>query len=133
VLVIVQCGLAWRWDRGFLAKKPALATWTGAIPNWGNYGRDGLSWYGWFRRVRQQSPGACRHVLLLEEIRFGNWQFDVDAALWSELPDHVVVGDPLQVAGWRYPPHVLTSSEAAPLAREACAWRSPDAERRFPR
>jgi hypothetical protein len=132
-LVALQLVLALGWDRSFLAARPRLASWVGPIPDDGWYGRDGQSYFAFFRAVGGRAPGACRYVFRLEEMRFGDWQFDVLAALWSELPRHLLIGDPAVIARWRFKPNLATREAAAPLVAEPCAWLSPDAAALFGR
>ncbi len=131
VVVVGQLVLAQRWDANRLAIYPYAQTYT-KLPHpeasW--YGRDGQSFYGYFRRIRQRTPQACRHVLTTFEAAEGQWNFDQPASLWSELPDHVLLGDPRFVAGWRAPLRVMTPARfIADGLNQPCAWFSDDARR----
>ncbi len=130
-LVAVQLGLGLRWDRKRRASYATLQTWL-VLPHpasaW--FGREGQPWYGYFRGLRERAPSGCRHVFALEEVLEGSWNFDIMGTLWSELPGHLVVGDPKKVAGWRFPPRIVSTGEAAPLLRASgCFEISADAER----
>jgi hypothetical protein len=129
VLVLTQVSLGVRWQRKALAAYPHLEQ-PNALPHperaW--YGRDGKSWFGWFRDIRQTHPQACRYVFSLEDVIDGSWNFDITASLHSEVPAHLVIGDPGAVVRWRYPPHMLKLEDARPLA-SACAYVSDGARR----
>lgn len=94
------------------------------------YGRAGRSWFSYFRHLRQQNPAACRFVFALDEFREAGWNFDMVASLSSELPNHVVLGQPSSVADWRYPPRIVPVQVARQKGlAEACAVVSKDARR----
>jgi hypothetical protein len=127
-IVFVQCALAGRWDQHRLANYPTLPTWLGPHPRDGWYGREGKSWYAYFRGVRLLHPGACRHVLALDEIADGRWNLDVVGSLWSELPAHEVIA-PGGVKGWRFPPRTVEPAAAAKYRDDGCTVFSDDARR----
>ena len=97
------------------------------------YGRDGLGWFGYFRRLKHENPQACRFVFVVSEFNSGRWNTDLMGALWSELPDHLTIGvEPLALdrplSTWRYPARYLSLSEARRRGLlEGCAWLSEDA------
>ncbi len=128
--IAAQVGLWWRWDRARLASYPTLPSW---IMRWhppeAFYGRDGKSWFAYFRSLKRAHPNACRFVLAYEEIMDGKWNNDIDAALWSELPNHVVLGYPGLVRFWRFPPKIYSVDYARKAGLlDACAYVSPDAQ-----
>ncbi|HZS38895.1 MAG TPA: hypothetical protein VFF06_18810 [Polyangia bacterium] len=131
-MTIAQTALAARWDHRRLAGYATLPSWIGTHPREAWYGREGQSWYGYFRGVRRAHPDACRYVLALDEISDGRWNLDILGALWSELPTHVAVFDPARgsVNGWRFKPNAVSLADArARKLDEACAYVSPDARR----
>lgn len=131
-IVVAQFALAIQWDRARHASYPTLPSYQ-PLPHpeasW--YGREGKSWVQYFRDIRKQNPNACRYVFDLHEIWEASWQFDIIASLWSELPDHLVLGDAATSDRWRYPPRALSPSLAAQkgLVTAGCAWLSADARR----
>ena len=124
-LAVTQLSLAWRWDLRTLAARPTMKSWMPPVPPGAWYGRNGQSWFGYFRTLARGHRGACAFLFRVQEVDFGDWQFDFDAALWSELPNHYLIGDRSATAFWRYTPRMIDPREAQLLTR--CAWMSPDA------
>jgi hypothetical protein len=131
LLFAVELQLGLGWARTRMARAPELPSYL-VLPHpytaWD--GRAGKSWFAYFRSVREAHPQACRYVLALAELWEGSWKTDIPASLWSELPNHLVLGEPEQVSGWRDPPRMATVDEArrGGLA-DGCAWVSADARR----
>jgi hypothetical protein len=130
----LQTSLGLAWDRARLLSYPAGVAWN-VLPHpaAAQYGREGRSYYAYFRGVRLATPDACRHVFTLAELYDSVWNFDLPAALWSELPDHVAVASRAQLVSWkvdrwRYPPRFLAAEELKARPLPACAWRSPAAQ-----
>jgi hypothetical protein len=118
-----------------VAKKrhPTLDTWT-KLPHVNKesfYGRDGMSWFQFFRGIREAAPRACRYGFAFGEVNEGWWNPDLSGSLFSELRAPVfLVGDPKSVGTSRYyQPPVVTPAEAEKLAAEKCTWLSRDASR----
>lgn len=109
LITMIQGTLAVRWEHRYLAFYPALPAYsTLPHPERSWYGREGRSFFGYYRRLRQTTPQACRHVFALIELWEGSWNFDIPASLWSELPDHLAIGDADLVKTWRFPPRTVT-------------------------
>jgi hypothetical protein len=134
LLCVVQTSLGLAWDRNRLAGYPTGVAWNVVPhPRAAQYGREGQSFYAYFRGVREATPDACRHVFSLAELFDGLWNFDIPGALWSELPDHVAVASRAQLKSWkadrwRYPPRLMSSEDLQVLPLPACAWRSAAAQ-----
>jgi hypothetical protein len=115
-------------------KHPSLPTWT-QPPHPGDafYGRDGMSWYAFFRGVKAVQPKACRYLFALGEASEGWWNPDLSGSMFSELPAPIfLIGDPKSMGASRYrQPPIVTPAEAEKqhLASDSCAWVSRDASR----
>ncbi len=129
MIVIAQSALDVRWDRARLGGYASLATWLGPHPKSGWYGRDGKSWYGYFRSVRLARPDACRQVFALDEIADGRWNLDIVGSLWSELPKHEVIAPPGAVDKWRFPPRPVDPAVAINYLNDGCSVLTEDARR----
>ncbi len=127
-LILVEIALWVRWDRARHQWYPTLDTWMTTHPEAAWYGRDHQSWFAYYRGLRQSNPRACRFVLAFEEVAEGGWNNDITASLWSELPNHLVLGNPTLVAKWRFPPRIsATDDYREKHGDERCAWISSDA------
>jgi hypothetical protein len=128
---VAQLTLARRWQREALSHYPNLPSYNvmpHPVPSF--YGRDGQSFFAYYRHLRERTPQACRHVFSLFEIWEGYWNFDNPGSLWSELPDHIALGDTAEVRKWRYPPRTLTVEQfRASGLDQPCDWFSDDARR----
>jgi hypothetical protein len=112
---------------------PSLDTWT-RLPHPGNafYGRDGMSWFAFFRGVRKVKPDACRYLFALGEANEGWWNPDLSGSMFSELPAPIfLIGDPASMRESRYrqPPIVTPADVERRHLAEDCAWVSRDAAR----
>jgi hypothetical protein len=94
--------------------------------NYHGHGR--TSWYGYIWRIRHRNPHACTYVFAFEELAHARWQAEITAALHSELPAFVVVGDPASTAGW---PRRLPVTDPTALRLDDCAWVSAAARERI--
>ncbi len=119
-LVVVQAVVAVRWNRDFHARL------SGMTPT-SYHGPDGETWFAFMRRVRRQAPGACHHVFALDELAHGRFQREIPAALWSELPAPLVLGEPSEMATWQRPLPMLPLAAQGQLT--GCEWLSPGARR----
>ena len=96
------------------------------------YGRDGKSWVAYFRDIREAHPDACAYVFDLDELDEGRWWQEVPGALWSELPDHVVLGLRSRGRQWRYPPRIVDPRrDDDPRWHQPCAYVSCAAQHHF--
>lgn len=112
---------------------PSVADWT-RLPHAGEafYGRDGMSWFAFFRELRKVQPDACRYLFALGEASEGWWNPDLSGSLFSELHQPIfLVGDPASMGQSRYQqPPIVTPAEAEKRhLAEGCAWVSRDASR----
>ena len=88
----------------------------------GYHGKNGMPWSMYFRSLRQKHPQACRFVFVMDEaLAHGRYQLEIPAGLWSELPDHVIVGDPAQTGFWPRKVNVVAPQDWQPA--EDCEWR----------
>lgn len=131
VLTVTQSTLALDWNRRRYDSYPELFDYNPAVhTDMGTDERNGQSWFAYFRRLRRQYPAACRFIFSLAEVADAKWNVDISATLYSELPTHLVLGDPEAVREWRFPPHVTPAATArAAGLSEGCAWVSRDAQR----
>lgn len=117
----VQLGLGLRWAARHRAEYASLPCPPPQVhPSSTNYGRDGKSWVKYFRDLREAHPQACAFVFDVDEISEGAWWQEIPGALWSELPDHVVLGLKSQVQLWRHPPRM-----ADPRREDRRQWTRP--------
>lgn len=130
LLSLVQLGLCVRFAQRWHSIRPELPSYIHTIhPENAWYGRDGRSWFAYFRRLREQHPSACSYVFAFEEIMDGRWNFDIMASLSSELPSAIVLGNPAQVAKWRFPPRIFSVASAREQGLiKSCAYLSKDAQ-----
>jgi hypothetical protein len=101
--------------------KTVIAPTYHGVPNVGSYFR-------FYRQIHRANPGACLYVFDFSEIMWGRWNPDVTGQLWSELPNHLVVGDPAVMARWRQRVRVKRVREIKASLR-GCEWISPAARR----
>lgn len=72
------------------------------------YGRDNLSWIGYFRKLQRSQPTACRFVFAIDDFPGIKWNHEVTAGLATQLPAYALVGWPMEIFKWKYPPPLLT-------------------------
>jgi len=72
------------------------------------YGRDKLSWIGYFRKLQRAQPGACRFVFGIDEFPGIRWNHEVTAGMATQLPAYALVGWPAEIFKWKYKPSLLT-------------------------
>jgi hypothetical protein len=93
-------------------------------PAW--YGREGLPWFGYFRRIRSEHPEACAYVFSVRELTECTWNHDITASLYNELPRYQLLAQPWErPAQTRFPLRYTTPR----AVRRDCAWLSDDARR----
>jgi hypothetical protein len=134
LLIVFQTALGLRWARRERASYVTTKPWA-ELPHPPNqiFGREGRGWFGYFRRLRQQNPQACRFVFVASELDTGWWNFDMVGALYAELPDHLSIGPPgipltRPLSSWRY--HIKFATVADARRKDlvsGCAWLSEDA------
>jgi 4-amino-4-deoxy-L-arabinose transferase-like glycosyltransferase len=132
---VVQLGFGLRWTIAQRKSYVATMPWgqVGHSPSMYD-GRDGKSWFDYFRNIRRAHPDACRYVFAMAELHDGNWNLDITGALWSELPNHLAILSDDQVSklrpeAWRYP--IQTATVSAAMQRSllpSCAWTSEAAQ-----
>lgn len=89
----------------------------------GYHGQGTQPWWVMFRSLRQAHATACLFTLPLSgDLLHGRYQLEIPAALWSELPEHLLVGSLEAVADWPrkvnvVPPHALPP-------KRPCEWRA---------
>jgi hypothetical protein len=128
-LALAQAALGWRWQRAQLAGYPLEPKFARphTEPYW--YGREGRSWYAYFRALKRAHPRACRFLFALDEVSDGRWNLDIMGALYSELPRHEVIAPAAALRDWRFPPHALTRDAAELFVDDGCSYFSEDARR----
>ncbi len=116
VLIVIQGAAALRHNRIWHAQLPS------ARP--ANYvAHGGETWFAYMRRLHQSSPGICVFVFGFDELSHARFQLEIVAALRSELPAAVVLGDPALMKTWDRPlPMVSLASAGASL--RGCEWLS---------
>jgi 4-amino-4-deoxy-L-arabinose transferase-like glycosyltransferase len=89
-----------------------------------NYqGRGHEPWFVYFRRLRTDHPQACLFTLPLDaSLLHGRYQLEIPAALWAELPDHQLVGDPELIKDWPVKVKVVLPTDLKPA--KSCEWRA---------
>jgi hypothetical protein len=121
IVLVIQGGTAIAWNRAFHRALPASSP-----P--GYHGHDGQTWFAHMRAVRRQSPRACAYVFTLDELAHGRFQLEIPAALWSELPGAVVIGDPAAIKDW---PRPLPVEPFVRTGLRGCEWLSTGARRKL--
>jgi hypothetical protein len=129
LLIVAQTAGALRYQHQQRASYPTLKTWIGPHPPAAFYGREGQPFYAYFRALRRAHANACRYVLAQGEISEGSWNLDLMGSLWSELPEHVIVGDAAEMKRYRFPPRGIASKEGARFLDDGCSYVSDDARR----
>jgi hypothetical protein len=127
LLVAAQTAGALRYERKQRASYPTLATWNGTHPQAALFGRDGLPFYAYFRGLAKAHPRACRFVLSQGEISEGSWNLELMGSLWSELPEHLIVGNVDAMKQFRYPPRAASPRDALRFLDDGCSYVSADA------
>lgn len=74
------------------------------------YGREGLSWIGYFRKLARSQPTACRFVFGIDEFSGIRYNNEVSAGLATQLPAYAMVGFPGQVFKWKFKPTLIEPS-----------------------
>jgi hypothetical protein len=93
------------------------------------FGREGKSWFRYFRDLDREHRDACTLVLSYGEIADSTWNFDITGSLYSEVHDHLVLIDQAMMNRFspthrRVVPHWVRAEEAR---LPACAWVSSEA------
>ena len=131
VLIVWNARGAVEYGRHARRLHPSLRTWNALPhPEVAFYGRDGMSWFQFFRGIREVAPNACRYLLAFGEASEGWWNPDLMGSLLSELRAPVfLVGDTRVMRHSRYytPPMVSAKGVEARHLAEPCAWVSRDA------
>ena len=136
LVAAVQFSLGVRWPGHQHAKFIAPQPWN-QLPHPESmfYGREGKSWFQYFRDLRREHRDACQIVLSYAEVADGTWNYDVMAGLWSEIPDHLTIATDGQSATLKssppkQAPHWVRAAEAK---IPACAWISTEATELLPK
>jgi hypothetical protein len=125
-----QGALGLRWTVQEQARYVTTQSWNQfPHPEPMQYGREGKSWFRYFRDLDREHRKACTLVLSYGEIADSTWNFDILGSLYSEVHSHLVVADDDMIATFqprerRVVPHLVRAKEAR---IPACAWVSPAA------
>lgn len=115
-LLCVQISLAVLWQRQTLASYATNIDWSARPhPSSAFYGRDGRSWFGYFRELKKAHPNAKQFVFEKGELSEGQWNFDVIGSLASELPEPIALASTASQNQWRFPVKTLHLAEACRL------------------
>jgi hypothetical protein len=128
LVVAAQSFAAWRWRRAEAGTYVTLdQTVIGRrVPGYHGIPGEG-SFFQHFRALRQAHPSACAFVFDASEVAHGRWNPDLSGSIWSELPAHTIIGNPVEMAKWRRRMHVL-DPQAASKSLSGCEWISPAAQ-----
>jgi hypothetical protein len=131
LVIPVQFAFGLRWSIKERARYVTASSWNRfPHPEPMQYGREGKSWFNYFRDLDRAHRKACTLVLSYGEIADSTWNFDITGSLYSEVHDHIVLIDDDMMARFRptvrrVVPHLLSVRDAAKIP--ACAWISPAA------
>ena len=126
----VQFAFGLRWSLKEQASYVTTSSWNRfPHPEAMQFGREGRSWFKYFRDLGRDHRDACTVVLSYGEIADSTWNFDITGSLYSEVRDHIVVIDDNMLARFRpttrrVVPHLVRVADAK---IPACAWVSPSA------
>ena len=130
VVVLAQLALGLRWTVLEQARYVTTSGWNQfPHPEPMMYGREGKSWFRYFRDLDREHHDACTLVFSYGEIADSTWNFDITGSLYSEVHDHLVVADDAMIARFqpsrrRVVPHLVRPQEAS---IPSCAWVSKEA------
>jgi hypothetical protein len=113
-----QSLVAYRWNREWYAKFPSPA-------NYAGHGTQ--TWFAYMRSLKKTHPAACSFMFAFDEVKNGRYQLEIPAALYSELPNPMIVGAPPGAAQWPRPLPLYTGT-ATQNSLRSCAWASPSAQ-----
>ena len=133
LLVAAQSFAAWRWRRAEAGTYVTLdQTVIGRrVPGYHGIPGEG-SFFQHFRALRQAHPTACAFVFDASEVAHGRWNPDLSGSIWSELPAHIIIGNPAEMAKWRRKMRVL-DPQSARKTLSGCEWISPVAQQSLAR
>jgi hypothetical protein len=127
VLTPVQFALGLRWSIKEQARYVTTSSWNRfPHPEPMQFGREGKSWFKYFRDLDRAHRDACTLVLSYGEIADSTWNFDITGSLYSEVRNHmVVINDDMLTrfhpTARRVVPHLVRAADAQV---PACAWVS---------
>lgn len=130
LVIPLQLALGLRWSIKEQARYVTTSSWNSfPHPEPMQFGREGKSWFKYFRDLDRAHRDACTVVLSYGEIADSTWNFDITGSLYSEVHDHMVVIDDdmlrrFQPTARRVVPHLVRVGDAHV---PACAWISPAA------
>lgn len=130
LVIPVQSALGLRWSLKEQARYVTTSSWNRfPHPEPMQFGREGKSWFKYFRDLDREHRNACTLVLSYGEIADSTWNFDITGSLYSEVRSHMVVINDDMMARFRptarrVVPHLVRAAEAQ---IPSCAWVSPAA------
>lgn len=131
LVIPAQFAFGLRWSVKEQARYVTTSSWNRfPHPEPMQFGREGKSWFKYFRDLDREHRDACTLVLSYGEIADSTWNFDITGSLYSEVRNHMVVINDDMVARFRpasrrVVPHLVHAADAQ---IPACAWVSPAAK-----
>lgn len=129
-VVAAQLALGLRWTVHEQARYKTTSSWSSLPhPEPMQLGREGKSFFRYFRDLERDHRDACTLVLSYGEIADSTWNFDITGALYSEVHSHLVLADDAMLARYRpsYRRVVPHFAKLADARIPACAWVSEEA------
>jgi hypothetical protein len=127
LVIVAQLALGLRWTMHEHARYQTTSSWNHfPHPEPMQFGREGKSWFRYFRDLDRQHRDACTLVLSYGEIADSTWNFDITGSLYSEVHAHLVLVDQSMMT--RFAPTrrrvVPRWAPAESASIPACAWVS---------
>jgi len=127
LVACTQLVVGLRWSVREQARYVTTSSWNEfPHPDQMRYGREGKSWFRYFRDLEREHRNACALVLSYGEIADSTWNFDITGSLYSEVHEHLAIVDDAMIAQFlpdqrRVVPRLMHAKRAK---IPACAWVS---------
>jgi len=127
VVIPTQLALGLRWTVLEQRRYQTTASWNRfPHPESMQYGREGKSWFHYFRDLNRAHRDACALVFSYGELADSTWNYEITGALYSEVRSHLVLVDDAMLARFRpaqrrVVPRLVHAKRAD---IPACAWVS---------
>ena len=119
VVVVGQLVVGYHWNRQWYASLPRSRP-------IGRAAHGKQTWFAYLRALREANGSACSFVFAFEELAHAESNLEIEAALFSELPNPLVVGGPPSAEKWIRPLPLVSAAQVLAGRRE-CQWISPGA------